>query len=105
MKEVNAEILAHIQACVGGEPIIDKWELWSILCDNRIYSSSPDRHRWYNLHFSVAKFGDRFIGFQDCSTTGDNGPHEIGWEFEPKSVCEAEAKVVSKTVYVKKEVK
>jgi len=66
---------------------------------NRVYEAQKGEHRWWTDVFVVAEVDGMLIGFLDAYTTGDNSPREIGWEFNPDSICEVAAKVITKTIY------
>lgn len=64
-----------------------------------LYEQTDGTHRWWIDILKVTNIGGRLIGFYDAQTTGDNSPHEAGWEFEASSICEVEAYEVTKTHY------
>ncbi len=49
----------------------------------------------------VVEVDGMFIGFINAHATGDSSPREIGWEFDPESICEVIPKEVITTIYEK----
>lgn len=47
----------------------------------------------------VVEVDGMLIGFDGATTTGDDSPSDKGWEFNPSSICEVQAKEVTTTVY------
>ncbi len=65
---------------------------WSVVTGER---------RWWEDLFVVVEIDGMLIGFDDANTTGDKSPSDVGWEFDPSSICEVVAKEVVTTVYEK----
>jgi len=85
-----------------------KWEndneLLEVLYNFKIlYKDSGDEHRHWVEHQYVVKVKDTYIGYCNAETTGDMSPWEVGYEFDPDSVCEMEPVQKTVTTYIKKE--
>lgn len=65
------------------------------------WSTVTCERRWWEDLFVVVEIDGMLIGFDDANTTGDNSPSDVGWEFDPSSICEVVAKTVTTTVYEK----
>ncbi len=77
-------------------------ELIEWLCENKydaIYEERYESHRWWDSYFYVIKIGNKFIGYQWASTTGDMTPWECGWKFDFDTLCECEEKQKTITYY------
>ena len=51
------------------------------------------------IHALIIKIGNKFIGYQWASTTGDMTPRDCGWEFDFDTLCECEEKQKTITYY------
>lgn len=94
---VTERLRAEGETNITDEIIID-----TIRCAKKVWEGDEDEHRWWVNTFKVVKIGDMLIGFGNAKTTGDNSPSEVGWEFDPSTICEVEPKEVTTTVYVTK---
>ena len=47
-------------------------------------------HRWWNEFTRIVEIDGMFIGYTWVKTTGDNTAFEMGWEFDPETIFEAE---------------
>lgn len=65
-----------------------------------VYNSLTIERRWWNEYFTVVKIGDKHIGFVDASTTGDSSPSEVGFEFDPSTICEVVPRTITTIKYV-----
>jgi len=59
-----------------------------------------ERRHWTDI-FVVSDIGGMFIGFDWATGTGDKGFEDIGWEFDPESICEVEPEERTVIVYVR----
>jgi len=66
-----------------------------------LYSKQKTKHRWWIDIFTVVEIDGMFIGFMYAETTGDNNPKDVGWEFDPRSICEVVPKEVKSIIYEK----
>lgn len=66
-----------------------------------IWSKMTTSRRWWDEEFRVVEIDGMLIGYDGADTTGDESATDKGWEFDPSSICEVEAKQVVKTEYVK----
>lgn len=83
--------------------ISDK-ELYDFLEDGKmIYQGESQSRRWWDEAFTVVQLGNNFIGYVSADTTGDDTAYEKGWVFDPDTLCYAEPKEITKTIYVKKD--
>ena len=81
-----------------------KWEsneeLNGILMDfDFVYEKIIGSHRWWDDNLCVFELGGIYIGFVDAKTTGDNSPYDVGWEFDPDTICEMEPVTETITTY------
>ena len=76
------------------EDIID-----TILEGDFVWRGKENRRRWWSEWFTVVKVDGMLIGFEGALTSGDDSPQDKGWEFDPSSICEVTAKVVTTNVY------
>jgi len=76
-------------------------DLYEILSEeDEVWRDKPSSRRWYTEIFKVVKIKDRFIGFLDAETTGDNNVIEMGWRFNKDSVTFVEPKEIKSFIYV-----
>jgi len=69
------------------EMVWSDYELHEFLSYQKdIHEEVVDTKRWWNNVFRVIKLEDKLIGFMDAETTGDDGPEERGWKFDPSSI-------------------
>ena len=66
-----------------------------------IYTEVTEKHRWWNDTFNVCNLNGLLIGYDWAETTGDMGIFDVGWEFDPKSICEVVEDREIKIVYKK----
>jgi hypothetical protein len=66
-----------------------------------IYRSLIIDRRWWNEYLTVVKIGDKYISFIEASTTGDKSPSEVGFDFDPTTICEVVPKEVAIVKFVK----
>lgn len=84
-------------------PTISDEQILIFLEDRIIYTEEIQSRRWWNDVFAVSQLGDNLIGFYTATTTGDTTPEERGWVFDTDTLCYAEPKEITKTIYVKKD--
>lgn len=86
------------------ESEISDEELYDFLTDSGfVYKGESDSRRWWDEVFTVTRLGDSFIGYISADTTGDESAFEKGWTFDPDTLCYAEPKEITKTIYVRKD--
>jgi len=78
------------------ETNIFKFLLWNC---REIHHHMVSERRWWFDDFVVVNLGDQIIGFYGASTTGDDSPKDLGWEFDEGSICWAERYEVVKESY------
>ncbi len=66
-----------------------------------VYSRLDVERRWWHEYFTVVKIGDKYISFIEASTTGDRSPSEVGFDFDPTTICEVVPKEVTIVKFVK----
>lgn len=71
--------------------------------ENHVYELNRDSHRWWDEYIQIVRVGDRFFGFDEASTTGDDSPDDVGFERE-EWIKEYTAQEVTVTTYVEKTV-
>jgi GGDEF domain-containing protein len=75
-------------------------ELYEVLTESKeVYREESGSHRWWNDYFIVVSLDGQLIGFIGADATGDTSLSDLGWEFNPNSVTEVEAKEKVITVY------
>ena len=82
-----------------------KWEnnrqLLEVLHNFKIlYKDSGDEHRHWIEYAYVIKVRDTYIGFNNATTTGDMSAEEVGYDFDPDSICEMERVERTITTYI-----
>lgn len=101
MKEhIKNHLIAHNQK--HGYPVTDEALIETLRDPKAVWKGGEEQHRWWACYTKVVEIDGMLIGFQDARSSGDMSAQERGWEFDPKSVFEAEAKEVTTTVYVEK---
>lgn len=65
----------------------------------KVWSGNNSSSRWWDNVFTVVELDGMLIGFWDAENTGDNTPSEVGWEFDPSTICEVVAKEKTVTYY------
>jgi len=53
-------------------------------------------HRWWNDYFYVVEIDGMLIGYVDAEANRDESVYDLGYEFDPSSICEVRS--VEKTV-------
>ena len=67
-----------------------------------VYAEIVGRGRWWEDEYRVVDVDGRLIGFMGASTTGDDSPYDVGWEFDENSIHEAEPYEETVTKYRQK---
>lgn len=55
--------------------------------DYQAETTSSSEHRWWTNHERVLKLGDKYIGYDWATTTGDQNAFDKGFEFDEDSLC------------------
>lgn len=101
MNTMNSKIREHVLAYNRkkeyGES--DKDIIESIRYGKHVWTGDESERRWWTDCFTVVEVDGMLIGFADAKTTGDDSPRDVGWEFDPETICEVVAKEVVTTVY------
>lgn len=66
-----------------------------------MYREVHDYHRWWNTIFVVVDLKGQLIGYIDAHTTGEDSAEDLGWEFDPSSICSVQEKTRTETYYVR----
>lgn len=67
-----------------------------------IYKEHRGERRWWTEEFRVARVtDDLFVGYDWAVANRDESIYELGWEFDPNSICEVEAVEVTVIRYEK----
>jgi uncharacterized protein YuzE len=100
---MNEKIKAHVIAYAEKQGYgTDNDTLYEIIREGKqVYSEIGSSHRWYDEMFIVTEVDGMLIGFDWFHVTGDTSISDMGLDFEPDSICEVEAKEVTKIVYTK----
>ena len=83
----------------------DKDIIEAITEQDIIYEEVICNRRHWNDTFRVCRVDGLLIGYEFADTTGDMGTYDVGWEFDPDSICEVIAEEITKTTYKPKEEK
>ena len=103
---MNKRILGLLEDyCI--EKGFEKWEndneLLEVLRNfDVIHKELCDSHRWWNEYQYVIRIKDTYIGYCNAETTGDMSASEVGYDFEPDSICEMEPIQKTITTYIVK---
>lgn len=103
---MNARIEAHVAKYLKakGEPDDRKSVIAEITSEREIWKGDPDKHRWWTVWSYVVEIDGMLIMYADATSDGDDSAKDRGYDFEPESICEAEAYTETITNYrVKKE--
>lgn len=63
-----------------------------------IYEEKLSESRWWNNIFRVVEIDGMLIGYQWAQANRDESIQDLGWDFDPRTICEV--KPVQKTVTV-----
>ena len=66
-----------------------------------IYEEKISTRRHWTDIFVVCKIRGMFIGFAWANGSGQESPFDVGWEFDPESICEVEPEERTVIVYVR----
>ena len=64
-----------------------------------VWSTVVNRRRWWNDLFVVVEVNGMLIGYDGAATTGDSNPVDVGWEFDPSSICVVKPKEITTIVF------
>ena len=64
-----------------------------------VYRECFDSRRWWDEMLVVVEIKGQMVGYVAASTTGDNSPSDVGWEFDESSVCFVEPYQHTETRY------
>jgi len=59
-----------------------------------------DHHRWWDTEIRIVRVGDHLVGFGWAHANRDESIFDLGWTFDPATICEYVAKEVVATTYV-----
>jgi len=98
---MNAKIKAHLEkyATSKGWPTnLDS--LIEIAQDygKQVYREEVSRHRWWNEYLYVREIDGMLISHINAEANRDESVHDLGYEFDPDTICEV--KPVEKTITV-----
>jgi hypothetical protein len=98
---MNAKIREHVAAynAANGFETTDEEIIATIREADRVWRGDESERRWWTDCLTVVEVDGMLIGFGDAITTGDDSPRDVGWEFDPSTICEVVAKEVVTTVY------
>ena len=71
----------------------------TIMESDALWEGNRESHRHWNDIDKVVEIDGLLIMFTDCETTGDLGPSDLGWEFDPSTISLAEAQEIKTTTY------
>ena len=69
------------------------------LRDGAVHKEVCTTHRWWYDWFFIVKIGDKLIGYDWATTTGDMTPRECGWEFDFDTLREWKEEQTTITCY------
>ena len=79
-------------------------DLLELLFDIDVVYDEPDGdyHRHWDIHNVVKeiKIDDKtyYIRYEQAYSSGDSSPYDLGWEFDPQTVCFADKRVETREV-------
>ncbi len=81
--------------------ITNEKQLLEYLREDYNYEIEGSEKRWWTEFTAITIIGDRFFGYHAAKTTGDDSPHDLG--FEPEDyVYEYQPKETTITTYERK---
>lgn len=66
-----------------------------------IWRDVVGKRRWWNDVFCVVEVNGMLIGYDGAATTGDNNPRDVGWEFDPSTICAVKPKEITTIIFEK----
>ena len=98
---MNEKIKEYVKKYNGkkGYGIEKKDIIETITQSDVLYEEVIEERRHWNDTFRVCEIDGLMIGYAFADTTGDMSPKEVGWEFDPSSICEVVKEEVVKTIY------
>lgn len=80
----------------------EEGELIEILTESEvIYEEKISESRWWNNVFRVVEVDDMYIGYNYAQANRDEHVRDLGWDFDPKTICEVKPVQTVVTVYKK----
>lgn len=67
----------------------------------KVYSKKISDSRWWYTEFVVVGIDGMLIGYEYARANRDENVRELGWDFDPGTICEVEAVQETITVYRK----
>jgi len=67
-----------------------------------IWRGGEEKHRWWNEYFYVTKIDKMLIGYCNAEANRDESVADLGYEFNPDSICQVEKKQKVVDYYAKK---
>jgi len=102
---MNQKIKNHVIAysLKMGWPCSTDKEVIDVIHDHdEVWCGDELKRRHWTDCTTVVEIDGMFIGYSNAHGAGDNHPSDVGWEFDPESIFEAEPKIITTTVHVKK---
>ena len=101
---MNQEILKHLTAYNQENgwdfDSNDPAEILNTLQSGKeIFSEYKDEHRWWNDKFVVVEIDGMLIGYMYAHANRDESLKDIGWEFDPNTICRVECLEKTITTY------
>lgn len=102
---MNEKIRQHLvtYAAKNNWPTDDDTLIEILTEANDLYKRKVSDSRWWYTEFIVVDIDGMLIGYEYASANRDEHVRELGWEFDPSTICEVKA--VEKTVIVYERVK
>ena len=72
----------------------------TIIDAKQIFREEVSKSRWWNEYRYVVEIGDMLIGYIDAEANRDESVWELGYEFDPSTICEMMWKKKTITVYI-----
>lgn len=68
---------------------------------NHVYEEKISESRWWNNVYRVAEIDGMFIGYEYAQANRDESVRELGWDFDPTTICQVWPTQKVVTVYSK----
>lgn len=70
--------------------------------ENNLHREEVDRRRWWNVYQYTVEIDGMLIGYDYAEANRDESVYDLGYEFDPSTVCEMEKKEKTVIIYVPK---
>jgi len=95
-EKVRQQLAAHNES--NGWATDDATLIETLIWSPPLWDKLVATRRWWNEYRYVTRIGDMYIGFIYAYANRDESVHELGFEFDPGTICEM--KPVEKVIIV-----